>query len=241
MANRFSNLKVAVLVTDGFEQTQLLEPKQALEAAGATVHVLSDKPSGVQGVMHLDKGQVVAVDNTIDQASSDDYSAVLLPGGAANGDALRLRPQARSFVHAANIAEKPIAAICHGGWLLISADLAKGRTVTSWPSLQDDFRHAGSKWVDQAVVRDRNLVSSRHPADFPAFNDEFMKLLDEQQQRELRQPFTPAGAVGEVRANADAIPPVKKLSSHGTAPAAPPQHEDEAFAIALGQSHQSDG
>lgn len=240
MANRFNNLKVAVLVTDGFEQAELLEPKKALEAAGATVHILSDKKSSVQGFKHVDKGEVVSVDKTIDEARADEYSAVLLPGGVVNGDALRLLPQARNFVRAANDAEKPIAAICHGGWLLISAGVAKGRTVTSWPSLQDDFRNAGSQWVDQEVVRDENFVSSRKPADIPAFNNEFMKLLDEQQKRERNQP-APAAAGDEVGAEGNPPAGKKKLSHKGTAPAAPHEHENEAFAVAHGQSHQSDG
>jgi protease I len=237
MANRFNNLKVAILVTDGFEQAELLEPKKALEAAGATVHVLSDKKSSVQGFKHVDKGEVVSVDMSIDEARADDYSAVLLPGGVVNGDAMRLLPQARSFVRAANDAEKPIASICHGGWLLISAGVAKGRTVTSWPSLQDDFKNAGSQWLDQEVVRDENFLSSRKPADIPAFNNEFMKMLDQQQKRERSQP-APAGD----EAVADAAPAgKKKLSGRGTAPAAPRDHENEAFAVAHGQAHQSDG
>ncbi|KAF1041293.1 MAG: putative cysteine protease YraA [Herbaspirillum frisingense] len=241
MAHRYSNLKVAVLVTDGFEQAELLEPKKALEAAGATVHILSDKKSSVQGFKHVDKGEVVSVDKTIDEARADDYSAVLLPGGVVNGDALRLLPQARNFVRAANDAEKPIASICHGGWLLISAGLAKGRTVTSWPSLQDDFRNAGSQWVDQEVVRDENFVSSRKPADIPAFNNEFMKLLDEQQKRELNPP-SPAAAGDEAGGDAEgALTGARKLSDKGTAPAAPQDHESEAFAVAHGQAHQSDG
>ncbi|NUU01275.1 type 1 glutamine amidotransferase [Herbaspirillum robiniae] len=241
MAKRFNNLKVAVLVTDGFEQAELLEPKKALEAAGATVHILSDKKRSVQGFKHVDKGEVVSVDKTIDEARADDYSAVLLPGGVVNGDALRLLPQARNFVRAANDAEKPIASICHGGWLLISAGVAKGRTVTSWPSLQDDFKNAGSQWIDQEVVRDENFISSRKPADIPAFNNEFMKLLDEQQQRERKQP-APAAAGEEAGGDAQVLPAGgKKLSGKGVAPAAPPEHENEAFAVAHGHSHQSDG
>ncbi|MET3431063.1 type 1 glutamine amidotransferase [Herbaspirillum seropedicae] len=242
MSNRYHQLKVAVLVTDGFEQAELLEPKKALEAAGATVHILSDKSDSVQGFKHVDKGEVVSVDGSLDNASADDYSAVLLPGGVVNGDAMRLLPQARNFVRAANDAEKPIASICHGGWLLISAGIAKGRTVTSWPSLQDDFKNAGSQWVDQEVVRDENFVSSRKPADIPAFNNEFMKLLDEQQRREHRQP--PSSAAGEeavTDAGGEAATAAPPLSAKGRAPAAPPSHENEAFAVAHGEAPQSDG
>nr|WP_286863529.1 MULTISPECIES: type 1 glutamine amidotransferase domain-containing protein [unclassified Herbaspirillum] len=238
MSNRYNQLKVAVLVTDGFEQAELLEPKKALEAAGATVHILSDKSDSVQGFKHVDKGEVVSVDGGLDSANPADYSAVLLPGGVVNGDAMRLLPEARNFVRAANDAEKPIASICHGGWLLISAGIAKGRTVTSWPSLQDDFKNAGSQWVDQEVVRDENFVSSRKPTDIPAFNNEFMKLLDEQQRREQRQ--GPSGASDDASASAGGTSK-PQLSEKGSAPAAPPNHESEAFAVAHGESAQSDG
>ncbi|WP_301541369.1 type 1 glutamine amidotransferase domain-containing protein [Herbaspirillum rubrisubalbicans] len=242
MSNRYHQLKVAVLVTDGFEQAELLEPKKALEAAGATVHILSDKSDSVQGFKHVDKGEVVSVDGSIDSARPEDYSAVLLPGGVVNGDAMRLLPQARNFVRAANNAEKPIASICHGGWLLISAGIAKGRTVTSWPSLQDDFRNAGSQWVDQEVVRDENFVSSRKPGDIPAFNNEFMKLLDQQQRREQRQqPASGAGDEAVTEAGGESGSDKPRLSEKGSAPAAPPSHENEAFAVAHGESPQSDG
>jgi len=235
MANRFDNLKVAVLVTDGFEQAELLEPKKALEAAGATVHIISDRKSSVQGFKHVDKGEVVSVDKSIDDARAEDYSAVLLPGGVVNGDALRMLPQARAFIRAANDAEKPIASICHGGWLLISAGIAKGRTVTSWPSLQDDFRNAGSQWVDQEVVRDENFVSSRKPDDIPAFNNALLTLLDEQQRRDKDSPSLSPG---------DGDPTIAgkgRLSDKGTAPAAPPEHENEAFAVARGHADQDAG
>jgi protease I len=181
MTNQLENRKIAILVTDGFEQAELLEPKQALEAAGATVHVISDKDGSVQGFKHTDKGVQVTVDKSIKTARQQDYDAVLLPGGVVNGDALRMSPQARAFIQAANAEEKPIAAICHGGWLLISAGIAKNRTVTSWASLQDDFRNAGCNWVDKEVVRDKNFVTSRKPDDIPAFNQAFISLLGEKQ------------------------------------------------------------
>jgi protease I len=171
-------LRIALLVTDGFEQAELLEPKKALEAAGATVDVISDKQGSVQGFKHTDKGQSVKVDKSIDAVRPEDYDGVLLPGGVVNGDALRMVPKARDFVKAANEAGTPIAAICHGGWL-ISAGVAEGRTVTSWPTLQDDFRNAGSTWMDRETVRDGNLVTSRKPDDIPAFNKAFITLLDE--------------------------------------------------------------
>jgi protease I len=181
MTDRLNNLKIAILVTDGFEQAELLDPKKALEAAGATVDVISDKDGSVQGFRHTSKGEQVAVDRALATARQDDYDAVLLPGGVVNGDAMRMLPQARDFVRAADAADKPIAAICHGGWLLISAGIANNRTVTSWPSLQDDFRNAGSTWVDQEVVREDNFVTSRKPDDIPAFNASFISLLSERQ------------------------------------------------------------
>ncbi|MDB5777518.1 MAG: intracellular protease, PfpI family [Herbaspirillum sp.] len=179
MTKQLEHMKIALLVTDGFEQAELLEPKRALEAAGAEVDVISDKKDSVQGFKHTDKGVQVTVDKPIGTVREEDYDAVLLPGGVVNGDALRMVPEARKFVQAANAAQKPIAAICHGGWLLISSGIAKNRTVTSWPTLQDDFRNAGSTWVDKEVVRDKNFVTSRKPDDIPAFNQAFISLLSE--------------------------------------------------------------
>ncbi|CAB3793864.1 type 1 glutamine amidotransferase domain-containing protein [Paraburkholderia fynbosensis] len=170
MASTLNGCKVAVLAVDGFEQAELAEPKRALAQAGATVHVISAKPGKIQGFKHVDKGDAVEVDTTFDQARADDYDAVVLPGGVVNGDAIRLLPQAQAFVKAADNAGKPIAVICHGTWLPVSAGIIKGRTVTSWPSLQDDIRNAGGTWIDQEVVEDGNLISSRKPDDLPAFN-----------------------------------------------------------------------
>ena len=170
MANSLDGLKIAVLAVDGFEQAELVEPKRALAEAGATVHVISQKPGKIQGFKHVEKGDTVDVDSTFDKATADDYDAVVLPGGVVNGDAIRLLPQAQAFVKAADSAKKPIAVICHGAWLPVSAGIIKGRTVTSWPSLQDDIRNAGGTWVDQEVVEDNNLISSRKPDDIPAFN-----------------------------------------------------------------------
>lgn len=172
-----SQLCVAILATDGFEQAELLEPKKALEAAGVKVDVISAKAGTLQGFKHVDKGEQIKVDKTFDQAHQEDYAAVLLPGGVVNGDAMRLVPEAVKFVQQADAAHKPIAAICHGGWLLISAGLAKNRTVTSWPSLQDDFKNAGGKWVDREVVQDDNFITSRKPDDIPAFNKTLLAAL----------------------------------------------------------------
>ncbi|MFM0468006.1 type 1 glutamine amidotransferase domain-containing protein [Paraburkholderia strydomiana] len=170
MANSLDGLKVAILAVDGFEQAELVDPKRALAEAGATVHVISAKPGKIQGFKHVDKADTVEVDSTFDKAIADDYDAVALPGGVVNGDAIRVLPQAQAFVKAADSAKKPIAVICHGTWLPVSAGIIKGRTVTSWPSLQDDIRNAGGTWVDQEVVEDSNLISSRKPDDIPAFN-----------------------------------------------------------------------
>lgn len=170
-------IKVAILSTDGFEQAELLEPKKALEAAGATVHVIAPKSGAIQGFKHVEKGDSVKVDKTLEQAKPDDYDGVVLPGGVVNGDALRMVDGARAFIKTVNAAHKPIAVICHGTWLLVSTGLVKDRTVTSWPSLQDDIRNAGGKWVDRQVVHDANLISSRKPDDLPAFNDTLIDAL----------------------------------------------------------------
>jgi len=181
MTDALNGCKVAVLAMDGFEQAELVEPKRALVDAGATVHVISAKPGKIQGFKHVDKGDAVAVDTTFDQANPDDYDALVLPGGVVNGDAIRLLPRAQAFVQAANNAKKPIAVICHGTWLPVSAGIIKGRTVTSWPSLQDDIRNAGGTWVDQEVVEDGNLISSRKPDDIPAFNKTLIAQLGKRQ------------------------------------------------------------
>ena len=177
MAEQLKGIKVAILAVDGFEQAELVEPKNALTAAGATVHVISQQPGRVQGFKHVDKGEAIPVDKTFDEATARDYDGVVLPGGVVNGDAIRLLPQAQKFVRDADAAHKPIAVICHGTWLPISAGLVKGRTVTSWPSLQDDIRNAGGTWVDQEVVQDGNFITSRKPADLPAFNKTLIQAL----------------------------------------------------------------
>jgi protease I len=177
MAKELAGCKVAVLAVDGFEQAELLEPKRALTQAGAEVHVVSVKPGTIQGFKHLDKGHEVAVDMTFDQADPGDYDGVVLPGGVVNGDAIRLIPQAQAFVRAVHKANKPVAVICHGGWLPISAGIVKDHTMTSWPSLQDDIRNAGGTWVDKQVVEDGNLITSRKPDDLPAFNEKLIAKL----------------------------------------------------------------
>jgi len=161
--------KVAVLATDGFEQSELETPVQALKDAGAHVEVVSPKSASIQGWEHHDKGRMVVVDRQLSDASAADYDALVLPGGVMNPDALRLAPEAVSLVRAFVEAGKPIAAICHGPWTLINAGGVKGRRMTSWPSLEVDLRNAGADWVDQDVVVDHGLVTSRKPDDLPAF------------------------------------------------------------------------
>jgi protease I len=187
---QLDGVKIAILVDDLFEQAELAEPKKALEAAGATAHIVSPKGPKVTGMKHHDKGDGFAVDVPLDQARPEDYDGLVLPGGVVNADTLRTNEAAQQFAKAFDGAGKPIAVVCHGPWLLISAGLAAGRTLTSWPSLQDDLRNAGATWVDREVVCDGNWTSSRKPDDLPAFNREFIAALQRQPaQRELAMPI----------------------------------------------------
>ena len=170
MANdQLRGKKVAVLATDGFEQSELQKPVQALKEAGATVEVVSPKSGEIQGYQHHDKGAMVRVDRVLAQANADDYDSIVLPGGVMNPDALRLEPRAIDFVRAFAEAGKPIAAICHGPWTLINAEAVEGKRMTSWPSLEADLKNAGADWVDEEVVVDRGLITSRKPDDLAAF------------------------------------------------------------------------
>lgn len=169
MSGKLNDCRIAILAVDGFEQVELTEPQRALLAEGAKVEVISQKPGEIQGFKHVDKGDRTKVDLTFEQAKAGDYDAVVLPGGVVNGDAIRMIPAAREFVTAAHQADKPIAVICHGGWLPVSAGIVEGRRMTSWPSLQDDIRNAGGQWVDERVVKDGNLITSRKPDDLDAF------------------------------------------------------------------------
>jgi len=176
---QLSGLKVAAIATDGVEQVELLEPKKALEEAGAQVLVVAPKAGTIQGFKHHDKADQIPVDITLDQADPADFDAVLLPGGVINGDALRMEKKAQEIVRQVDRRGSPIAVICHGPWLLVSAGLTRGHTMTSWPTLQDDIRNSGAAWEDRQVISDRNWVSSRKPDDIPAFNREMIKLLSE--------------------------------------------------------------
>jgi protease I len=163
-------MKVAILVAEGFEQVELTEPKKALDEAGAETSIVSPAKGQVQGWKHFDKADKFKVDVPLEQADASEFDALLLPGGVANPDQLRTLPAAVQFVRKFFDAGKPVASICHGPWTLIEAGAAKGRTVTSWPSLKTDLTNAGAKWIDQEVVTDNGLVTSRKPADIPAFN-----------------------------------------------------------------------
>lgn len=171
-----SSKRVAIVATDGFEQSELVEPKKALEAAGATTAVISLEPGRIRGWASKDWGDEVAVDAVIDDASADDYDALLLPGGVMNPDKLRTNDAVLAFVRAFFEQGKPVGAICHGPWTLINAGVVKGRHLTSWPSLQADLQNAGATWTDEEVVSQNGLVTSRKPADLPAFN---RKLIEE--------------------------------------------------------------
>ena len=172
-----SGMKVAILACDGFEQVEMTEPRKALEDAGAATSLLCVHGGQVQGMHHDKPGDTFDVQLTFEDANPADFDAVLLPGGVVNADQIRNSLFAQKFVQAIDGAGKPVAFICHAPWLLVSAGLVQGRKLTSWPSLQDDLRNAGATWEDQEVVRDGNWVSSRKPADIPAFNKAMVELF----------------------------------------------------------------
>src|SRR5205807_1848999 len=173
-----TGFRVAVLATDGFEESELTEPVKALRDAGARVSILSLKYGAIQGVRHdLDKTIRVQVDRALRDVSAEEFDAVHLPGGTVNADSLRLAPEVQAFLGAMQEAGKPIAAICHAPWELVSAGLVRGRTLTSYPSIQDDVRNAGGNWVNREVVEDGNWVTSRQPGDIPAFNRAMIRLF----------------------------------------------------------------
>jgi protease I len=178
-AAQLQGMRVAILVTDDFEQSELTEPKKALEEAGATALVVSPTSGEIQGMEHDEKADRFHVDQVLAEADPEQFDAALLPGGALNADALRVVPEAKTFITAIDRAGKPIAVICHGPWLLASAKLVSGRKMTSYHTIQDDLRNAGANWQDVEVLRDRNWVSSRKPADLPAFNREMLALFAE--------------------------------------------------------------
>ena len=169
MAMQLDGKKVAILATDGFEQSELEQPRDALKQAGATVEIVSLKAGEIRGWKNKDWGSAVKVDRALDPAQAGDYDALVLPGGVINPDKLRVEPKAVEFVKAFNAAKKPIAAICHGPWLLVEAGVIEGVQATSYKSIRTDMENAGALWVDREVVVDRGIVTSRSPDDLPAF------------------------------------------------------------------------
>jgi protease I len=176
MPHEIKDLKVAILVSDGFEQQELTGPREALDAAGANTMIVSPNDGQVNGWDHYDKADMFPVDVPLAEANAANFDALLLPGGVANPDQLRMNPEAVQFVRDFFDSGKPVAVICHGPWTLIEAGVVKGRKMTSWPSVKTDLINAGAEWVDEEVVVDNGLVSSRKPDDIPAFN---RKMIEE--------------------------------------------------------------
>jgi protease I len=194
MANRLNNKRVAFLATHGVEQVELTEPWKAVEQAGGRPELVSLESGEIQGFDHLDKDQRFKVDRTVAEASADDYEGLVLPGGVANPDFLRTDRDAVKFVRTFFEAGKPVASICHGPWMLVEADVVRGRTVTSWPSIRTDIRNAGGEWVDEEVHVDAGLVTSRKPDDLPAFCDKLVEEICEGRHDE--QALQTAGSRG---------------------------------------------
>ena len=189
MKYRLDGKKVAILVADGFEQVELTEPKTALEKAGAETEIVSPAGEKVRGWEETEWGKSFRVDVPLKKAKAADYDALLLPGGVMNPDKLRLEPKAIEFVRAFFAAGKPVAAICHGPWTLIDAGVAKGRRLTSYPSIKMDLKNAGARWADEQVIVDNGLITSRKPSDLPAFNrkmiEEFAEGVHEREKGSL--------------------------------------------------------
>ncbi|MGI9527404.1 MAG: type 1 glutamine amidotransferase domain-containing protein [Weeksellaceae bacterium] len=176
---KLQNKKVAIVATNGFEQSELLEPLKRLKEEGPDVDVVSIEKGEIQGKSGSEKGESVKVDKTFDEVKPEDYNALVLPGGLANPDTLRQNDKAVQFVKHFGEVKKPIAAICHGPWTLINAEIVKGKKVTSYPSLEFDLKNAGATWVDEEVVVDQGLVTSRTPEDLPAFLDKMVEEIRE--------------------------------------------------------------
>ncbi|MGB6133830.1 MAG: type 1 glutamine amidotransferase domain-containing protein [Acidobacteriaceae bacterium] len=178
MSNNLQGRKIAILATDGFEQSELMEPRKALEQAGGKTVVISPKSGEIRGWNKTDWGQAVKVDLLAGQARAEDYDALVLPGGVMNPDHLRMNPEAMKFVKEFVATKRPIAAICHGPWTLVEAGAVKGQAFTSWPSLKTDLENAGATWVDEEVVTSAQFISSRKPDDIPAFNKTLIETLE---------------------------------------------------------------
>jgi protease I len=179
MANEITGKRVAVLVADGFEQVELEKPIEALREAGAEALIVSPQTRKVKGWQHTEWGDEFDVDVALDDAKAEDFDALVLPGGQMNPDNLRLNERAVAFARSFFDAGKPVAAICHGPWLLVEADVVRGRKLTSWPSIRTDLRNAGAEWVDEPVVVDSGLVTSRKPDDLPQFNRKMVEEIAE--------------------------------------------------------------
>lgn len=177
-------IRVAILATDGFEETELTSPMKVLRKEGAQFDIIAPHEGKIQAFCHFDKGITINVDKTLDEVSPESYDAVHLPGGALNADQLRMNLQAQQFVQAFDALNKPIAAICHAPWLLISAGLVRGRILTSYHTIQDDIRNAGGRWVDDEVVEHGNLLTSRKPEDLPAYNRTMVDLFGRMARRQ---------------------------------------------------------
>src|SRR4051794_11840123 len=187
MANRLQDKRVAFVATDGVEQVELTEPWKAVEAEGGKPELISLEDGEIQGFEHLDKADTFQVDKAVADADPDDYDGLVQPGGVANPDFLRANQDAVRFTRAFFEAGKPVAEICHGAWMLVEADVVRGRKVTSWPGLQTDIRNAGGGWVEEEVVADSGLVTSRKPDDLPAFCDKLVEVICEGRHREQAQ------------------------------------------------------
>ncbi len=211
MAGKLDGKRIAVIATDGVEQVELEQPMAALRSAGATVELLGLKPGSIQGLNHLDRGDTFPVDGLIADANPAEYAAVVLPGGVANPDALRQNRDAVAFVRTMMEMDKPVAAICHAPWLLVEADLVKGRELTSWPSLRTDIANAGGSWVDREVVIDQKLITSRKPDDLPAFCSAVVDMIAgtiaEQSLDDMVEQSFPAS---------DPLPGPTTVSTHGS-------------------------
>ena len=176
MARQLDGKKVAILVTDGFEQVEMTKPREALDEAGAETKIVSLKPGKIQGMHHADKGDKFDVDLTLDEARPEEFDALMIPGGLMNPDSLRSNVDALEFTRHFFREGKPVAAICHGPWVLIDAGVVRGRILTSWPAIKTDVKNAGGKWINEEVVVDNGLVTSRKPDDIPVFNK---KMIEE--------------------------------------------------------------
>jgi deglycase len=184
MADELKGKRVAFLFTEGAEQAEVVDPLEAVKKAGAEVDIVSLQKGEVEMWEHFDKGEKITADKAVKDADASDYDGLVLPGGVANPDQLRADEDAVKFVRAFFEQHKPVGAICHGPWVLVEADVVKGRKVTSWPSLQTDLRNAGAEWVDEEVVVDSGLVTSRKPDDLPAFNAKVVEEIAEGKHKE---------------------------------------------------------